>query len=96
MANQQLLNVRRERLSLPACFNVKESEPETRGFFLIGSRSESCVARLVEPLGRGRSRCEFGVSEGMMDVSDIVSACSIANTPKWSGCPAAEACLRIS
>lgn len=70
MANQQLLNVREERLSWPACFNVKESEPETRGFFLIGSRSESCVARLVEPLGRERSRCEFGGYEGMIDVFD--------------------------
>lgn len=37
MANQQLLNVRKERLSWPACFNVKESESETGGFSGLGA-----------------------------------------------------------
>jgi len=37
MANQQLLNVRKERPSWPACFNVKESESETGGFSGLGA-----------------------------------------------------------
>ena len=32
MVNQQLLNVRKERLSWPACFNVKESSPKQVAF----------------------------------------------------------------
>jgi len=50
MANQQLLNVRKERLSWKSCFNVKESKSETRGFSRLGSDQSIPWLDLIEPL----------------------------------------------